>query len=1017
MFGVVFTDNVTDSNLKLTDNVTASAGIIVKGNNYPADNDVQVNIGTIGTGISVSISFRVTILNTFPPGVSVVSNQGRVSGTNFTTVLTDDPNTTTPNDATRTSVTIPPRLVITKEGPNDATVGSYITFTGTLTNYGTAVSENVTLVDQLPAGLIFQSSSHTASYDPITNRVTWYMGSLSGGASVSGWITVQVNPLLPDGTVLSNLFSVTWQDSGGTSYGPATATKNVTAHSHPQLSVSKTGPATGIRNGLLTFTLAVSNIGNVSSDNVTLQDAIPAGMSYVSSNPLGSVSGANVTWSLGSLASGGTATVSLTAMVGGAVPNNTPLVNNASVWWEDSGGAGYGPETDNLTTTIYTAPELTITKEGPAEVQAGSYLTFTGTLTNVGGSNADNVTLVDYLPPGLTFVGSSHTAVYDPVARTITWQLGTVGSGVAIPGWVTLDVDAFVPDGTELTNLFSVTWKDGGGTSYGPAQAEKKVIVHTRPQLSITKTGPAYGSPGGILTFNITATNSGGLSAQNVMIMDITSDNYTYISSSPPGIFSGGRVTWNLGALAAGATTTVSVTVQVNAGVPNGTQLFNGATVTWQDTLGNNYGPTSSSLATTIYAVPNLVITKTGPATANPSDNCTYTIAVTNVTSAAADNITLVDYLHPNMSYVGSSPSGILSAGGDNVTWNLGTITGGASRSVSITLQVDPLLSAVTLLQDVATATWKDNLSNDYGPASDIAETMVTPYPMLSADISGPAVGEPCDTLTFTVRITNTSATVNAQGVMAQYILPSDTAFVSASDGGAYANGIVTWALGGLAAGASRQVTVTITYCTLPAGSQIISPAAVVWQDPALNYHGPVFDTAGTMISTVTPPPPPSPPPPPPEPPAPLQGERPLTQRRVDERVFSEKRIVTPAQLPAYNVTNLAVNKHSNGHQVSVNVNNTGSRGGTYTVYLKVNGKVRDATTVTLPPNSTRQASWELENMKPGNYMVEVSSQRAYLMVPDEQAQNRFTIAAVSGIVPWTFLVASVIVVLRRHRG
>jgi len=69
---------------------------------------------------------------------------------------------------------------------------------------------------------------------------------------------------------------------------------------------------------------------------------------------------------------------------------------------------------------------LTITKEGAAEVQAGSYLTFTGTLTNVGGSPADNVILVDYLPPGLTFVSSSHTAVYDPVSRTITWQLGTV---------------------------------------------------------------------------------------------------------------------------------------------------------------------------------------------------------------------------------------------------------------------------------------------------------------------------------------------------------------------------------------------------------------------------------------------------------------------------------------------------------------------------------------------------------------------------------------------------------------
>jgi hypothetical protein len=52
----------------------------------------------------VTITFDVTINSPLPPGVTQVANQGRVTGSNFATVLTDDPDTATPADSTITQL-------------------------------------------------------------------------------------------------------------------------------------------------------------------------------------------------------------------------------------------------------------------------------------------------------------------------------------------------------------------------------------------------------------------------------------------------------------------------------------------------------------------------------------------------------------------------------------------------------------------------------------------------------------------------------------------------------------------------------------------------------------------------------------------------------------------------------------------------------------------------------------------------------------------------------------------------
>jgi hypothetical protein len=70
---------------------------------------VSVNIGTLKMGDSVQINFSVTVNTPFPNGVSTVSNQGTVSGSNFSNVLTDDPDVAG-QQATVTQILTPPDI-------------------------------------------------------------------------------------------------------------------------------------------------------------------------------------------------------------------------------------------------------------------------------------------------------------------------------------------------------------------------------------------------------------------------------------------------------------------------------------------------------------------------------------------------------------------------------------------------------------------------------------------------------------------------------------------------------------------------------------------------------------------------------------------------------------------------------------------------------------------------------------------------------------------------------------------
>jgi uncharacterized repeat protein (TIGR01451 family) len=110
------------------------------------------------------------------------------------------------------------------------------------------------------------------------------------------------------------------------------------------LSVTKTGPAFVQSGGTITYVITVKNAGPANATNVTVNDPLPAGETLVSATPSQGTCGDTVTCNLGSIASGGSATVTIVATVTAA--SGSTICNTAKV-----SGDQPDPDTDNNSST------------------------------------------------------------------------------------------------------------------------------------------------------------------------------------------------------------------------------------------------------------------------------------------------------------------------------------------------------------------------------------------------------------------------------------------------------------------------------------------------------------------------------------------------------------------------------------------------------------------------------------------------------------------------------------------
>jgi uncharacterized protein (TIGR03437 family) len=220
----------------------------------------------------------------------------------------------------------------------------------------------------------------------------------------------------------------------------------------------------------LTYTITVTNNGELNATGVTLTDTLPAGAGVVSvAASQGSCAGAGpLTCNLGSLSNGARATVTVVI----TPPATTSITNTARVTGNEPDSIAANNTATETTQVTFADLSLGASALTP-RAAPGSRVTYLATVTNNGGSTAASVRLSASFPPEVTVVscgadggacggaGGSREAVFDslPVGQSRAAAfVVTVNSGVA-PGAVfqtNLAVSSGLPDSVPGNNSAAV---------------------------------------------------------------------------------------------------------------------------------------------------------------------------------------------------------------------------------------------------------------------------------------------------------------------------------------------------------------------------------------------------------------------------------------------------------------------------------------------------------------------------------------------------------------------------------
>jgi large repetitive protein len=335
-------------------------------------------------------------------------------------------------------------ITVDKNGPATVIAGSStgnLVYTIDVTNTSGIAATGVTMTDamllNLPAGVSFLSTSLPAEFNQGT--AVWSIGALAAGATEQITITLTVDATAADTLQVSNTAVVAANeletdpnDNDDTVVTDIDRSINIT--------VDKSGPATviaGCGAGNLVYAIDVTNDGPSNATGETMSDALltnlPAGVSLVSTSLPREFNATTGVWNIGDLAIGATEHLTVTLTVEG-VASDTLSLTNVSVVAANETETTLVDNTDSVTTEIDRRINLTVDKDGPATVVAGSSagnLVYTIDVTNAGPSNATGVTMSDALllnlPAGVAFVSTSLPSEFG--IGTSVWNIGDLAAG------------------------------------------------------------------------------------------------------------------------------------------------------------------------------------------------------------------------------------------------------------------------------------------------------------------------------------------------------------------------------------------------------------------------------------------------------------------------------------------------------------------------------------------------------------------------------------------------------------
>lgn len=772
---------------------TATAGTYTVGSAF-------WDLGTLANGASETLTINVTVnatgnhtntsqiwqsdaydLDSTPGnGVSSEDDQGDVS--------------VAPVEVVDLSLT----KVIDKSPP---LVSDNVMFTLTVSNAGPSDATSVVVTDLLPSGFTYVSDNGGGDYDDASG--IWIVGTLANGNATSLSILANVNP----SGDYTNVAEITGHDQFDVDSTPNNNVlgeddqDEVVVNPNPVVDISVTKTVDELIPNVgdqIIFTVTVQNDGPSDATNLVVTDVLASGYALVGANTTnGAYNSVSGSWTIGSLASGASETLTVTADVlsSGNYSNTAELTGLTETDVDSTPGNNDGAEDDQQTITPVPLPvsDLLLRKSvDKLSPFVGENVIFNINLTNLGPSDVTGVQVMDLLPSGYTYVSNSRTAgTYNP--STGIWELNNV-----VPNGVTetLNIVATVNPTGDYFNVAEVISSSNDDPNSTPNndnifendQDSAGTIPIPAADMTLSKTvDNEFPDVSDTVTFTLTLTNEGPSDAFALVVEDVLPSGYTYVSDDSGGLYDVGIGYWNVGNLTAGSNATLNILVEVNASgnYLNRAELVTSAIQDPDSTPGNNI-PTEDDQdeqSTTPRHVTDISVMNTvDNLSPSAGDQIVFTITVNNAGPNDATGLVVEDLLGTGYNFV----SAIASSGAyDEIvgSWNLPNMSSGSSKTLQITALVLPNGEYRNTAELIALDTYDPDSSPNNNLASEDDQATVVPIPDGLADLSltkivdnpTPNVG---DVVRFTISVTNDGPT-DATGVVVTDVLPLGYAYQS----------------------------------------------------------------------------------------------------------------------------------------------------------------------------------------------------------------------------------------------
>ncbi len=487
------------------------------------------SIGDLPVGVVVTMTVLATVDASVAEG-TVLTNTVRTNSS------TTDPDTTNNTARYPSTVERVANVTVEKRAVSAPTVaGENLTYEIVVSNAGLSVAEAVIVTDTLPPSTTYVSDTGGCNEGP-TGKLTCSLGTIAAGGSKTFQVTVLVASGVVSGTPLANLAALTTT----TPIGPnskITDTETTTATTLADLSIDLSSPANVVAGESMTVTAVVANAGPSNALGTVVTVTLPPSTTFASVVlPSGwfSTTGTNNTLIL-------TTTNPFTSGAGFTFPivvDVDPATQPGTVLEFVGNIASQTPETnlannvDNTFTTVLGSADLSVVKSGTLTATAGGAISYTLVVSNAGPSAAQNVSVGDNPPAGVTVnsivvvrTGSGITA-----CAGFACGLGTVAAGEVVTLTVFGAVDSDVTGVVTNTTTVASTTPDpapGNNTDNHPT------TVVALAKLTIEKTDLVDPiGKGESLIYNIKVTNDGPSDALNVMVTDTLDSRVTYLSNT-----------------------------------------------------------------------------------------------------------------------------------------------------------------------------------------------------------------------------------------------------------------------------------------------------------------------------------------------------------------------------------------------------------------------------------------------------------------------------------------------------